>query len=108
MSTTITGNVKDLSTAAVTSNCYLRFVLRGIEGGVPRVNGSALVANGPQGEGLKFVFDFTPDASGTFSGTLYSTRDAAGTGNGDIEVGGSLTAVWYGMRLYVNGVSGAE
>lgn len=108
MSTTLSGSVKDLSTAAVTSNTILRFILRGTNGAIPRVNGTALVAQNPTPYPNLYYFDFTPDSSGNFSGTLYSTRDASGTGNGDIEVGGSLTAVWYGMVLIVSGQPGPE
>lgn len=108
MSTTITGNIKDLSGGAVTSNTYLRFILRGLNGNIPRVNGTALVAQNP-GFGLTgYWFDLVPNASGQISGTLYSTRDAAGTGNGEIEAGGSLTAVWYGMVLFTGGNPSAE
>lgn len=108
MSTNITGNIKDLSGGAVTSNTYLRFILRGLNGNIPRVNGTALVAQNP-GFGLTgYWFDLVPNASGQISGTLYSTRDAAGTGNGEIEAGGSLTAVWYGMVLFTGGNPSAE
>src|SRR5262249_47507678 len=37
-----------------------------------------------------------------------STRDSSGVGPGEIECGGSLTAVWYGMQPYVNGKAGPE
>lgn len=107
MSTTITGNIKDLSATAVpgATKTFVRFWLRGANGQQPRVNGTALVA--PK-SGLSFYFDMTPDASGAISGTLYSTRDVTGTGNGEIEVGGSLTSVWYGMQVYNNGAPGPE
>lgn len=95
MSTTLTGNVKDLGVAAV-AGAVVRFWLRGCGANQPRVSGTAIIA--PQVGGI-FFFDFTSDASGAVSGTLYSTRDSAGTGDGDIEVGGSKTAVYYGMQV---------
>jgi hypothetical protein len=105
MSTTISGNLKDLTGVAVTSASFVRFWLRGASGNQPRVNGTALIP--PAGCGSWFQ-DFEPNASGVISGTIYSTRDAAGTGNGDIETGGVNTAVWYGMQVFINGNPGPE
>lgn len=104
MPTSISGNIKDLGIAA-TSGVTMRFWLRGCQGNQPRVNGSALIA---PTQGGVFYFDLISNSSGAISGTLYSTRDAAGTGNGEIEVGGSFTAVWYGMQAIVNGKAGPE
>lgn len=95
MPTTITGSVRDLTGTAQTSGVFVRFTLQGTGGQQPRVSGTAVIV--PE------VEDFDPDASGTISGTLYSTRDASGNGNGEIEVGGSLTSVWYKMEVFVNG-----
>jgi len=104
MSTTISGNIKDLDATAI-SGGTMRFWLRGTGGNQPRVNGTALIA---PSQGGVFFFDLVSSSSGVISGTLYSTRDSAGTGDGDIEVGGSKTAVWYGMQAIVNGKSGPE
>src|SRR5262249_11692487 len=52
--------------------------------------------------------DFVPGRSGAISGTLYSTRDASGNGDGEIECGGSHTAAWYGMVIFVHGKPGPE
>jgi hypothetical protein len=105
MSTTISGNLKDLTGVAITSASFVRFWLRGASGNQPRVNGTALIP--PAGCGSWFQ-DFEPNGSGAISGTLYSTRDAAGTGNGDIETGGVNTSVWYGMQVFINGNPGPE
>lgn len=96
MSTAIQGNLKTLLGVASVSGMALRVTLQGTQGQQPRVNGTGAIA--PE------VASFAPNASGAISGTLYSTRDAAGTGNGEIEVGGSLTAVWYKMEVMVNGI----
>jgi hypothetical protein len=103
--TTITGNIKNLGTGAVSAGSFVRFYLRGCAGNQPRVNGSAILA---PTLGNVYYFDFVPNSSGAISGTLYSTRDSSGVGPGDIECGGSLTAVWYGMQPYLNGKAGPE
>lgn len=103
--TTVSGNLKNLGTGTVSSNTFVRFYLRGCSGNQPRINGTALIA---PTLGNVYYFDFVPNGSGTISGTLYSTRDAAGTGNGAIECGGSFTAVWYGMTTFLNGRAGPE
>lgn len=103
--TTISGNLKDLSTGTIASNAYVRVWLRGCSGNTPRVNGTALIS---PSNGTQYFKDFRPNSSGAISGTLYSTRDAAGTGNGEIECGGSLTAVWYGIQIFGNGIGGPE
>jgi hypothetical protein len=103
--TSVTGNLKDLGTTAISSGTWARFYLRGCAGNQPRVGSTAIFP--PSGSGVWYK-DFSPNSSGLISGTLYSTRDAAGTGNGDIECGGSLTAVWYGMVIFRNGIPGPE
>lgn len=103
--TTVSGNVKNLGTGAVSKSTFVRFWLRGCSGNQPRVNGTAIIA---PSQGNVFYFDVVPNSSGVLSGTLYSTRDAAGTGNGEIECGGVFTGVWYGMQLFVNGKGGPE
>ena len=103
--TPVTGTLKDLATGTVQKNAKVRAWLRGCNGNQPRVNGSALIA---PTQGTSFFKDFLPDVSGNISGTLYSTRDAAGTGDGEVECGGSKQAVWYGIQLYLNGVPGPE
>lgn len=107
MATSVTGSTKTLLGAALAGNtqCYVRFWLRGTNGAQPRVNGTALIS--PQ-NGTWFYEDIRPDANGLISGSVYSTRDAAGTGNGEIEVGGSKTAVWYGVQIFRNGIPGPE
>ena len=87
MSTVISGNVKNLVAGAITSRTLVRFTLKGTGGNQPRVNGAALIA--PAGGGVEWYADAIPNSStGAISITLYSTRDAAGTGNGEIECGG--------------------
>lgn len=103
--TTVSGNIKDLSGTAVSKSTFVRFWLRGCAGNQPRINGTALIA---PSQGNVFYFDVVPNGSGVVSGTLYSTRDAAGTGNGEIECGGVFTGVWYGMQVYVKGKGGPE
>lgn len=102
--TTITGNVRDLGASTV-SRVTLRFYLRGCAGNQPRVTGVGVLA---PSQGSVWFKDFVSDAGGNISGTLYSTRDAAGTGNGEIECGGSYTSVWYGMQLIQSGKTGPE
>lgn len=103
--TTVTGSIKNLGTGAVTPGSLVRFWLRGCAGNQPRINGTAVIA---PTQGGVFFFDLAADASGNISGTIYSTRDNAGTGNGDIECGGSKTAVWYGMQVFNAGKGGPE
>lgn len=103
--TTVSGKIQTLGTGNVTSGAFVRFWLRGCAGNQPRVNGTSVI--GPTQGGV-FFFDIAADASGSTSGTIYSTRDNAGTGNGDIECGGSKLAVWYGMQIFVAGKGGPE
>jgi hypothetical protein len=112
MPTIITGTIKNLGGVAITSGCMVSFELKGLNGNVPRVNGTAIIApgigsgsSGSQRSGRAYIFEYTPDANGSVAGgaQLYSTRDAAGTGNGDIEAGGSFTSVWYEMVVSLNG-----
>lgn len=104
-STTVTGTMGNLGTGTVNNGAFIRFWLRGCGGNQPRVNGLALI--GPSQGGV-FYFDFAAGAGGTISGTLYSTRDSTGLLGGDIECGGSLLAVWYGMQAFVGGQGGPE
>lgn len=105
MSTTITGSLKTLATTAQ-AKAFVRFTLRGTGGTQPRFISTAVIA--PSGAGAEWHWDFSADASGNISGTLYSTRDATGTGDGEIDCGGVKTAVWYGMTVWVNGKPGPE
>lgn len=100
MSTSVTGNIRDLGTTAITERAFVRFWLRGTNGNQARVAGTAVL--------VPRYKDFMPDSNGLISGTLYSTRDSAGTGNGEIEVGGSQMAAWYGMVIYRDGRPGPE
>jgi hypothetical protein len=105
--TTVTGNIKNLGTGNVGSGSFLRFYLRGCAGNQPRVNGMAIIA---PTLGNVYYFDIVPKSDGSIptGTTLYSTRDASGVGPGEIECGGSLTAVWYGMQAFLNGRAGPE
>ncbi len=103
--TTVTGTIQNLGTGVLGSGTFVRFWLRGCGGNQPRVNSTALIA---PSQGGVFYFDMVADANGKISGTLYSTRDSTGNNGGDIECGGSTTAVWYGMQAFVNGKGGPE
>lgn len=103
--TTVTGKVQTLGTGNVTSGAFVRFWLRGCAGNQPRITGTSLI--GPTQGGVYF-FDIPADGSGNISGTIYSTRDASGSGNGEIECGGSYTSVWYGMQAFSAGKGGPE
>ena len=103
--TTVTGKIQTLGTGNVTNGAFIRFWLRGCGGNQPRINGTSLI--GPTQGGV-FYFDIAADASGNISGTLYSTRDNTGLLAGDIECGGSKTAVWYGMQAFQGGRGGPE
>jgi len=105
--TTVTGNIKNLGTGNVGTGSFVRFYLRGCAGNQPRVNGTAIIA---PTLGNVYYFDIVPNSNGSIAPgtTLYSTRDSTGVGPGDIECGGSLTAVWYGMQPYLNGRAGPE
>lgn len=104
--TVVTGHISNLDTTTPGTTSWVRFWLRGCRGNQPRITGTGGIA--PQVAGSSFYVDVPANASGNVSGTIYSTRDAAGTGNGDIECGGSYTAVWYGMVIYNNGIPGPE
>jgi hypothetical protein len=101
--TTITGHVADLAGSSQTSNTVVRFTLRNCAGGQPRVLGTALIA---PTQGASWYKDFPADANGNVSGTIYSTRDNTGNGNGDIDCNGSRLAVWYDMSIWQGGKSG--
>lgn len=103
--TTVTGKIQNLGTGNVTSGAFVRFWLRGCSGNQPRVNGTSVI--GPSQGGVYF-YDIAADGSGNVSGILFSTRDATGLLGGDIECGGSLTAVWYGMQIFSAGKGGPE
>ena len=103
--TTVTGKMQNLGTGNVTSAAFMRFWLRGCAGNQPRINGTSLIA--PTLGGV-YYFDIAADSSGNISGTLYSTRDSTGLLGGDIECGGSTTAVWYGMQAFQGGRGGPE
>lgn len=103
--TTVTGTIQTLGTTNVTSAAFVRFWLRGCGGNQPRVAGVSVI--GPTQGGV-FYFDFAANGSGQVSGTLYSTRDVTGLLGGEIECGGSMTAVWYGVQIFVGGKGGPE
>lgn len=103
--TTVTGKIQNLGTGNMTAGAFVRFWLRGCSGNQPRINGTSII--GPSQGGV-WYFDLPADSSGNISGTLYSTRDNTGNGNGDIECGGSKTSVWYGMQAFVSGRGGPE
>ena len=102
--TAVTGHMSTLG-GTVPNGTYVRFWLRGCGGNQPRVGSIAVIA---PTQGGVFFFDFPANASGDISGTLYSTRDLAGTGDGEIECGGSHTATWYGMQFFYAGKGGPE
>src|SRR6185312_14555820 len=104
--TTVSGNLKTLNGTAQSSRSFVRFRLAGCGGNQPRIISTAVLA--PSGQGADWHIDFTPDASGAISGTLYSTRDATGNNGGEIDCGGSTTSVWYFMSIWVNGKAGPE
>lgn len=104
MPTTINGNIKDLAGVANTSGVGVRLALKWSGNGTPRVSGTLLASHGPSlGERLVYPLTVNP-TTGAISGSVYSTRDAAGTGNGEIDVGGSLLATWYEVQVLKNGV----
>jgi hypothetical protein len=103
--TAVTGHIATLGGTVSGGGNFVRFYLRGCGGNQPRVGGTAIIA--PTQGGVYF-FDLAANSSGDISGTLYSTRDAAGTGDGEIECGGSHTATWYGMQMFHAGKGGPE
>jgi len=103
--TTVSGTLQNLGTIPVGQNAFVRFWLRGCSGNQPRVNGKAVIA--PSSGGV-FFFDLVANVSGYVTGTIYSTRDSTGLLAGEIECGGSKTAVWYGMQIFVAGKGGPE
>jgi hypothetical protein len=105
-STSVVGHIANLDTSTPGNTAKVRFWLRGCRQNQPRITGTGGIA--PQVSGTSFYVDLPADASGNVSGTIYSTRDAAGTGNGEIECGGSYTAVWYGMQIFNNSIPGPE
>ena len=107
--TTVSGHLSTLGTGNSTSsnNAFVRFKLIGCRGNQPRITGTGAIAP-IQGKDNIFYVDLAADSSGNVSGTIYSTRDAAGTGNGEIECGGSYTGVYYNMEVCANGVCGPD
>lgn len=103
--TTVMGALQNLGTGTVGTGSFVRFWLRGCSGNQPRINGTAIIA---PSQGGVFFFDLIADGSGNISGTLYSTRDSTGLLGGDVECGGSKTAVWYGMQAFSAGKGGPE
>src|SRR5258708_4220643 len=103
--TTVTGKMKTLGTTNISSGTFVRFWLRGCFGNQPRVPGGGMI--GPT-QGAVFYTDLVADANGNVSGTIYSTRDGTGNGNGEIECGGSYSTEWYGLQSYLNGKGGPE
>jgi hypothetical protein len=98
MSITVSGNLKDVATGIVSSGSWVRFVIRGAAGNQPFVAGTALLA--PAGASTWYK-DFTPDATGAISGSLYSKSE--------VSVGGQTGVISYGMQIFVNsGVTGPE
>lgn len=102
--TAVTGHISTLAGTTTTGN-FVRFWLRGCGGNQPRIGGTTVIA---PTQGGAFFFDVIANSSGDITGTLYSTRDAAGTGDGEIECGGSHTATWYGMQVFHAGKGGPE
>jgi hypothetical protein len=107
--TAVAGHLSTLSTGSATSatHAFVRFWLRGCRENQPRITGTGAIAPEHNADSVFYV-DLPADGSGNVSGTIYATRDAAGTGNGEIECGGSYTAVWYGMQIFNNGIAGPE
>lgn len=103
--TTVTGTLKNLGTSSPSSGAFVRFYLRGCAGNQPTIPGVGILA---PTQGAVWFQDFPANGSGVISGTLYSTRDATGLLGGDIECGGSFTAVWYGMVIFQAGKAGPE
>jgi hypothetical protein len=103
--TTVSGTLQNLGTIPVGQNAFVRFWLRGCSGNQPRVNGKVVIASSSEGV---FFFDLVANVSGYVTGTIYSTRDSTGLLGGEIECGGSKTAVWYGMQIFVAGKGGPE
>jgi hypothetical protein len=80
----ISGNLVDLTGAAVTSDTFVRFTLANCGRNTPRVNGTGILDQA--------VKDFTPDGAGAFSGTLYR--------NDRIECGGVTGSTRYVATIY--------
>jgi hypothetical protein len=106
MPTTITGTIKNLDTTTPGTSSFVRFWLRALRGNPPRITGTGAIV--PQSAGNSFYVDVPANSSGVVAGTIYSTRDSTGVLGGDIEAGGSLTAVYYGMVIYNAGIPGPE
>lgn len=92
-SVTISGNLKDLTGTAVSSRTFVRFTIRGCNGNQPRKAGTAII--------VPSIYEFTPNASGVVSGTLYDSLT-------DIECGGVVGATWYGVTIFRDGKPNPE
>jgi hypothetical protein len=101
MPTLITGTLVDAATNPVTSGTFVRFQLRGHTGIQPVITGVGAMTPGA-GSGREYFVDFTPNASGVISGSVYSTRDATGLLAGEITVNGNGTACWWEVSIYRN------
>ena len=95
--TSVTGNLQDAGGAAVSGRVFVRFWLRGCNANQPRATGIALIA--PAGA-PGYYKDFTPDASGAISGSIYK--------NSEIECGGQTSVTWWGVQVYRDGKPGPE
>jgi hypothetical protein len=82
----ISGNLKDISTGAITTGTFVRFELTKCGANVPRVTGTATI--------VSKVKDFRPSTTGAISGTLYA--------NDEIECGGVTDNSCYDMSVYFN------
>ena len=93
----ISGNLQDAGGSAISGRVFVRFWLRGCNDNQPRVAGVALIA--PTG-GPGYYKDFTPDAAGAISGTLYK--------NSEVECNGATGNTWWGVQVYRDGKPGPE
>jgi parallel beta-helix repeat protein len=88
----VSGNLNDLTGTAVSSRTFVRFNLRGCGGNQARVTGTANI--------VPAYYDLTPTA-GLISGTLYRNDT-------EISCGGSVGVTWYGVVIYRDGKPGPE
>jgi hypothetical protein len=95
--TSVTGNLQDAGGAVVSGRVFVRFWLRGCNSNQPRAAGIALIA--PAGA-PGYYKDFTPNASGAISGSIYK--------NSEIECGGQTGVTWWGVQVYRDGKPGPE
>jgi len=102
--TAVTGHISTLG-GTVDHGNFVRFWLRGCGGNQPRVGSVAIIS---PSQGGVYFFDLVANGTGDISGTIYSNRDLTGTGDGELECGGSHTATWYGMQIFHAGKGGPE